>query len=225
MGVTYLGVGFVQNLEFGYGCKPTLIISNNFTLGLSEKNLKSIMKKLLFSSVLVLMMSVTFFSCSSDSNSPTPVPCSQGYTGINCSTQIQPSKIKITKIRVTSFPNLTPGGNNWDAFAAPGWENPDIFPVLFTDNGTIGLYSGLPKSDVYSNGNDVYDFIPASPIVITDVTKQLTLNLYDEDNGSIEFMGGWNFYPYSSTGGFPTLLNIGFGSGTVKYQLTLTYEW
>lgn len=210
------------------GYEPTFIISNNFTLGLSGKNLKLIMKKLLFRSVLLLMMSVTFFNCSSDSDSSTtnPVPCPQGYTGTNCATQITPSKIKITKIRVTSFPNSKPSGFAWDALP-PGFSNPDIIPVLSSNSGTTILFLGTEISDAVSNGNDIFDFIPTTPIIINSPLSQYGLTLYDKDDVSptLEFMGGWDFLIYNSTNNFPTVLHVGTGSNNVKFDLYLTYEW
>lgn len=202
--------------------------------------LKQFMKKFLLNTALVTILFLAFSGCSSDSDSScTPIPClnggvsnsdcgcdcPDGYTGINCATQVQPTKIKITKIRVTSFPNLKPSGFSWDALP-PGFSNPDIFPYLAINDGANGLYAGLSMSDVLSNGNDIYDFIPTSPIIITNINQQLNLWLYDDDGGgNNEFMGGWNFYIYNSTSGFPTLLNVGTGNNNVKFQLTLSYEW
>jgi hypothetical protein len=200
------------------------------------------MKKLLINTVLVsILLLLTFSSCSSDSDSLcTPIPClnggvsnsncgcdcPQGYTGINCANQIQPTKIKITKIRVTSFPNLKPNGSNWDALP-PGFSNPDIIPVLSSNSGATILFIGTEISDAVSNGNDIFDFIPNTPLIITSPLSQYGLTLYDKDDISptLEFMGGWDFYIYNSNLGFPTTLSIGTGNNNVKFQLTLSYEW
>src|SRR5690606_28956999 len=50
--------------------------------------------------------------------------CTQGYTGANCSQQVTPSQIRITKIEVMKFP-ATDGGAGWDLTSAP-----DIYPTF-----------------------------------------------------------------------------------------------
>lgn len=39
-----------------------------------------------------------------------------------------------------------------------------------------------------------------------------------------EFMGGWYFYVYNPTGGFPTTKTVG-EAGPVTFELTLSYVW
>lgn len=202
--------------------------------------------KIILKRLLILFIGFAIISCSSDSGSgggSTPcVPitclnggvstpscgctCPQGYSGANCSTQITPSKITITKIRVKKFPNLTPSGNNWDSFALAGYERPDIFPVLATFDGTTILFSGTPISDSFSYGNDTFDFIPTTPINITNITNQYKLLLYDEDsNNTFELMGGFNIYLYNSSGGFPTTIAISNPTSLYGFELTVSYTW
>ncbi len=192
---------------------------------------------------------VLIFSCSSDSSSgggSTPcVPiaclnggvstptcgctCPQGYSGANCSTQITPSKITITKIRVKKFPNLKPNGNNWDSFVLPGYERPDIFPTLSSFNGVTILFAGVIKNDSFSYGNDSFDFIPTTPIEITKITDKYTISLWDDDTVvntiNQELMGYIDFNIYNSTGGFPTTVVISNPSSLVGFELTVTYTW
>lgn len=205
--------------------------------------MKFILKSLTF--LLLIGLSI---SCSSDSDSLpnvvtpkcTPIPClnggvstpncgctcPQGYSGANCSTQITPSKITITKIRVKKFPNLKPNGNNWDSFVLPGYERPDIFPVLATFDGSTILFSGTPINDAFSYGNDTFDFIPTTPITINNVTNQYKLVLYDEDtNNTFELMGGYNVNLYDSTGGFPTIIAVSNTTSLYGFELTVSYTW
>ncbi|MES2545645.1 MAG: hypothetical protein V4548_12220 [Bacteroidota bacterium] len=202
------------------------------------------MRNFVFKSAFVLVMFFAFVGCSKDSDDPeqscTPIncvnggvstsdcgcDCAIGFTGTNCQTQITPARIKITKIRVTNFPNFTPSGNYWDVFSSSLYQNPDIFPYLSSDSGTTGIFAGITKEDVYSLGNDTFDFYPATPIVITQMNTQYGLDLYDEDTSSnYEFMGGWLFYIYNSSEGFPAVKNIGSGNDNVQFQLFLTYEF
>jgi hypothetical protein len=198
------------------------------------KFMKTFLKK-----ITLATLSLLVFSCSTDSscipitclNEGVSTPtcgciCPQGYSGANCSTQITPSKITITKIRVKKFPNLTPSGNNWDTFVLAGYQRPDIFPVLATFDGTTVLFSGTPINDAFSYGNDSFDFKPTSPINITNITNQYKLLLYDEDpNNTIELMGYFNFYLYSSTDGFPNTISVSNSSSLYGFELTVTYSW
>jgi len=202
--------------------------------------------KIIVSKFLVLFLVFFLFGCSSDSTTPcvpisclnggTSTPecgcnCPQGFTGSNCSTQIAPTKITITKIRVKKFPNLKPNGSNWDTFVLPGYERPDIFPTLFPYQGTSVLYMGTPIiKDSFSYGNDTFDFIPTTPIVLTQISQQYTLVLYDDDStiinpNSSELMGGFNFYIYNSTGGFPTTMAVSSPTSDYGFELTLSYTW
>lgn len=152
--------------------------------------------------------------------------CVIGFTGPNCATQITPSKILITKIKVTKFPNFKPDGfSTWDDYLVTIYNSPDIFPLLSI--GSTNLYQGVAYQDVISGGNDNYTWTPSNPIQIISLNSQYTLNLYDEDAGNpgYEFMGGFNFPIYSSTGGFPTTLTLSNSTSPYKFELTLVYEW
>ena len=202
--------------------------------------MKTIFKRLSILTVLVLL----FNSCTKDSipsTACTPIPClnggtsradcgcdcPQGFTGTNCGTQVTPSQIRITKIRVKKFPNLKPNGSNWDTFVLPGYEKPDIFPALFPFQGTSVLFAGTPINDSFSYGNDSFDFTPTTPIVITQINQQYTLILYDDDGSTItpETMGGFNFYIYNSSGGFPTVMSLNSPTSSYGFELTLSYVW
>ena len=193
----------------------------------------------------MLFIIALFFGCSNDNSEDPCTPiiclnggtsnancgcdCTQGFTGANCETQITPTKIKITKIRVKKFPNLKPNGSNWDAFVFPGYERPDIFPALFPFQGTSVLYAGTPINDSFSYGNDTFDFTPTTPIEITQISQQFTLLLCDDDStlnpNEFEFMGGFNFYIYNSSGGFPTTMPLNNTTSGYGFELTLSYVW
>ena len=192
----------------------------------------------------MLLMIAMFFGCSKDesSSSCTPIACLNGgvstpdcgcdcpigFTGPNCSTQVTPTKILITKIKVKNFPNKKPDGlTTWDDYFVTSYNSPDIFPFLTL--GSITLFQGSAFQDVISNGNgtDNFTWIPSTPIEIVAINSQLTLDLYDDDAGSpgYEFMGGFNFYLYNSTGGFPTTITLSNSTSLYKFELTLSYVW
>lgn len=185
------------------------------------------MKKFIFKSVFLLIVSISFFGCSSDdSKESEPIVCSQGYTGSNCTTQIAPTKIKISNFKVTMFNNLD-GNSNWD-----NNSEPDIFLQLI--NGTSGSTIWLSETyypNVLSNGTNSFDFTPTIPVEITNVNGLFTLYLGDEDTNDIpsnpnDEMADILFNIYSSTNGFPTTLNISDNENIpFRVTLTLSYEW
>ena len=179
--------------------------------------------KTLFSKTIILSFFLLLLGCSKDSPT-TPTPCPQGYTGTNCSTQITPSKIFISKIRVDDFPNLNPSGNNWDIGSSA-----DIFVRFGLGDGTsstITLFTSNYYTDAISNGTNYYDFIPTTPIELDLASSECALILGDYDSASsYDFMGELVFYPYNSINGFPTTISISNPSIPFKAELTLSYVW
>lgn len=142
--------------------------------------------------------------------------CPQGYTGSNCSQQVTPTQMSITKIEVTRFP-ATDNGAGWDLTSGP-----DIYPTFSFGSATLW---DSPTYFENSNPNLIYEFVPNPAIVISSPNSQYTIRLYDYDTADPDdFMGGINFTPYNSTGGFPTSGIIDAG-GTVAFRLTFTYSW
>lgn len=193
----------------------------------------------------ILFFVALFFGCSKDDSSSTPActpiaclnggvsrpdcgcDCPIGFTGPNCSTQITPTLILITQIKVKNFPNKkTDGVTTWDSVPLfPSYNSPDIFPFLTL--GSTSLFQGTAIQDVISNGTDNFTWSPSTPIQITDISSQYSLVLWDEDGGSsftYENMGGWYFYIYNSAGGFPNTKTVG-AAGPVTFELTLSYVW
>jgi len=142
--------------------------------------------------------------------------CPQGYTGADCSQQVTPTQMRITKIEVTRFP-ATDGGAGWDLTSGP-----DIYPTLSLGSSTIW---SSPTYYQNANPSNVYEFIPNPAIVLNSPISQYTIRLYDYDDlDADDFMGGINFTPYNSTGGFPSVRTIDAG-GSVAFKLTYTYSW
>ena len=205
--------------------------------------------KTIFKRLSILIVVVLFFSCSSDSGDTPCVPiscinggtsrvdcgcdCPQGFTGSNCSTQITPTKITISKIRVKYFPNKN-AGSYWDLLLPLVDANialPDIYLTL-ENSSLIEIYrSPTYYKNVVSDGIAYYDFVPSTPINITSVTSGLFLNLWDYDgadsNGisSDDDMGFIVFNLYKSTGGFPSTLTVLDTSKSLGFELTLSYTW
>jgi hypothetical protein len=203
--------------------------------------------KTIFKRLSVLTIAFLFFNCSSDSTPCVPISClnggtstpdcgcncPQGYTGSDCSTQITPTKITISKIRVKYFPSKN-AGSYWDLLLPLVDANialPDIYLTL-ENSSLIEIYrSPTYYKNVVSDGIAYYDFVPSTPINITSVTSGLVLNLWDYDgadsNGisSDDDMGFIVFNLYKSTGGFPSTLTVVDASKSLGFELTLSYTW
>jgi hypothetical protein len=183
------------------------------------------MKNFILRSVIMLAMFMSILSCSSDSDSD-PQECPAGYTGTNCQTQITPSKINITKFRVTFFNNQD-NGASWDTGSGP-----DIFLQLVNGAGGSNIWiSEIYYPDVFSTGTNSFEFVPNSPIVITNVTSSFTIYLGDNDAIDVpanpnDLMGSILFNIYTTTNGFPATLQLTDGRVVpFRVELSLQYEW
>ena len=195
------------------------------------------MKKLI-ALLVVLMLNI---NCSSDSDSSTPactpIPClnggttnancgcncPQGFTGANCSTLVTPTTVKITKIKVKKFPDANNG--SW-------WDTPnsdaDIFLTVENSASTV-IYTYYPNYYLNATGlgTVTYDFVPATPINLTNVTSNYFINLYDYDSLTAnDFITLLAFTPFStSQTSFPTTRIVTNSFGTFECELTLQYTW
>ena len=181
--------------------------------------------------------------CSSDSssdNNPTCTPiaclnggtstsdcgcnCPIGFTGSNCSTQITPAKILITKIRVLTFLNLELNNDYWDNL----FGKPDITLKLLNGSSPFSSIYSSPDyyEDAVSNGTNYYDFVPASPISITQISNPLIIQLYDFDGIDVpDNMGNLSFLPYNPSLGFPQSIIVEDTYYKLKVQVFLNYVW
>ena len=140
--------------------------------------------------------------------------CLTGYTGSNCGTEVTPSSMRITKITVTDFIN-----DGWDVFPA---SSPDIkITVGLGASCSNGLYASGYYQDAYPGPN--YDFIPTTPIVISNPTAVIAICLYDDDLSGDEFMAGVQFEPYESGEDFPAIRTLTVSGLTCKVYYT--YYW
>jgi hypothetical protein len=149
--------------------------------------------------------------------------CPVGYTGNDCSTQLTPSRIHITKITVRLFPSLKSDGSTWDtAFGDDAL--PDLYFQLIRGSSNI-----LYDSPTYFENADVANnhvFTPNSPIIITDLTSSYIISLLDYDvSGSDENMAEHSFFIYENDNDFPTTLTIFEPNQPIAVDLELSYQW
>ncbi len=175
----------------------------------------------------MLAMSISMLACSSDSDSdPAPQECPAGFTGTNCQMQITPTRVKITKFRVTFFNNQD-NESSWDTGSGP-----DIFLQLVNGAGGSNIWlSEVYYPDVFSTGTNSFEFVPNSPIAITNVMSPFTIYLGDNDQIDIpsnpnDLMGSILFNIYSPGNGFPATLQLTDGKAIpFRVELSLQYEW
>lgn len=206
------------------------------------------MKNSILKSVLILILFTSFLSCSSDSNSPACLPitclnggtstsncgcnCPTGFKGTNCSTQITPTKISITKIRIKAFPNTDSSNSNWDVnFPDASNALPDIFVTLENVSEAFLYQSPNYYANVISNGSNFFDFTPTTPIEITNVNSSFLIKLYDYDQADSnissdpDLMAYKAFNFYSSSSGFPATLIVSNENAPFQVEFSLTYQW
>jgi hypothetical protein len=189
--------------------------------------------------VSILAVGVLVLSCSSDSSTPACTPiaclnggvstadcgcdCPQGYSGSNCGVQITPLQVKITKIRVKKFPD-TENGQWWDTFPN---SDADIYVTMQNSNQTTIYSHPNYKPDSSSTGTNYFDFIPSTPILITNPTGLFIMNIYDYENTGTNTLMDYCIFNnlYSSTGGFPSTKTFTNDTGTFSFELTLSYVW
>lgn len=212
----YLG-GWIRVCSTPIGLTTTLNTSWN---GGSQKH---IMKNFALRSAFVLVMFFAFLGCSSDDDSDSTPTCPAGYTGSSCQIQLTPTKIKITKVVIKTFPLLNPDGDTWDNGEDTSGSNPDLFFVL----------SKIPGGGFYVENNYNIDsflddtFVMSTPIQITDINATFSLDLWDYDGGAVadsEFIETVYFTIYNDGDGFPASV-VTTTSGNLVVEFFLTYEW
>lgn len=186
--------------------------------------------KNIFFVIFLLGLTVAFSGCKKDDIDPCEgitclnggtcangqCNCPEGYSGSDCSQQVTPDKIRVTKIEITRFP-ATDNGAGWDLTSGP-----DIYPKL-----SLGSTEIWTSEDYYQNADPstVYSF-DINPIVnLSSPNDRYTISLYDYDDfDADDFMGGIIFTPYSSNNGFPSTINLDAG-GDVAFRLHVNYVW
>lgn len=127
--------------------------------------------------------------------------CPVGYTGLNCGQQDTPIRVRITRIVVHRFP-ATDGGSAWDVTSSGA----DIYPVIQLGNVIIYDSSTFIED---ASPSSTHTFNPPGGINLESVNSQHLIVLWDFDTfDDDDYIGGFSFRPYTSTGGFPEVVEM-----------------
>ena len=193
--------------------------------------------KLIFLSILT----ATYSGCSSDSDSDDcetitclndgtfvncECECPPGYTGNDCSNQVKPSKVVITKATVKVFPN-TNNGDFWDT-AFPDVEDalPDVY-ITFQDSNLNTIYGSTTfYENVISSEGTFFEFTLTPSIELTTFDNPFLVNIWDYDTSSEDdFMTSFGFFAYTLNNNFPNIITVVSQSDEILIDLEVTYEW
>ena len=134
--------------------------------------------------------------------------CPEGYEGADCSQETAPSKIKISNIKLKSFPTTDTNGAGWDLFSGA-----DVY-VEIAKNDNVLFTTGY-VTDL--TGSYTYD----ASFEFSDPKATYSIRVYDYDDSSgDDWMGGISFTPYLNGQDFPSTINVTCGGCVVSFDLT-----
>ncbi|WP_303316932.1 hypothetical protein Q4Q34_09015 [Flavivirga abyssicola] len=196
------------------------------------------MKRKLFKPTVLLALFSIILGCSSSSDSCETITClnggvftdcececPEGYTGSNCSTQITPKSITITKATVKAFPIQQSNGDNWDFdLITPNNELPDVYITFQNSNLDVIYDSDTFFENILITGGNYLEFSPNLKIV--NYANAFLVNIYDYDpNDADDFMASQGFVIYNEFNGFPETIEVKDVSDSILVELQLNYEF
>lgn len=144
--------------------------------------------------------------------------CPEGYTSFNCSDQVEPSRILVTEVKVTDWPEQRINGDPWDSDS-----DPDILWELRNEQNQLVLSSDTVFQDAANGEELTLDLQP--PLTLTDPKEGFFFKLMDEDVGNFkETMDLAGFRFYQDFNNFPDILRVQTEIG-LEVEFSLTYEW
>lgn len=150
--------------------------------------------------------------------------CPDGYSGTDCSQELTPSKVIITKAIVKSFPNTESDGTNWDFNLIVEEQLADIYITIENSSFNILFDSPTYYLNVLSGEGEFFEF--DVNLEITDVESSHLISVWDYDPSSDDdFMATAGFFPYENNNGFPNTLTVLSQTSNLLVDLELSYQW
>jgi len=154
--------------------------------------------------------------------------CPEGFEGIDCAIQIEPSFLEITEIILNEFPDKTDEGLAWDADSTeyfPAFEDnpfPDVYFVLSNLNGII--YQRTASILNVEPGMEPSLRMVEGPLRIEELYLEHKISLLDFDAaGNMDLMDQVTFFPYETDNSFPESIEV--SNGITKFTLFLNYNY
>ena len=175
------------------------------------------MKNRIFKLITLSILATGYIGCSSDSSSDSyeiiacqnggtfidcNCNCLQGYWDNDCSVQITPKSIKITKVTIRLFPALDENNETWDT-PLPTTEDvqPDLYFQFIKSPSNI-IYDS-PTYFENANVANNHVFTLQTPIIVTDLSNPYTISLWDYDSASDDdLMAAQSFFIYENDNDF-----------------------
>ncbi|NVN96064.1 MAG: PKD domain-containing protein [Bacteroidetes bacterium] len=133
-----------------------------------------------------------------------------------------PSKLKITRIVLTSIPFINSSGSGWDTY-----NGPDVYFKLSDDASTAYFTSGGIFNDLVSSTLPVA-FTTGFPFTIIDLDYNFIMGFWDQDSPDADdYMAGFYFKVRTKmpTDGSLYPATIVMQSATNGLNFTLNVEW
>lgn len=111
--------------------------------------------------------------------------CDEGYTGLACNDIITPTRMTITQLRLTNFPELKSSGEFWDI---TGGNAPDIFFTIGRDGNTPFTSSTISDASGLITWGD--------PVDLVAPTEQYSITFLDSDVIVDDLISGGTFVPF-----------------------------
>jgi hypothetical protein len=172
--------------------------------------------------VLTISVCLLLISCDKDNDLCKGISCINGgtcingdclcpdqWTGPDCSQEKTPTKIRVGKIEITSFPPTDVGGAGWDLF-----DGADVYILI--SKGNTPLYDSDYVEDLTGNYEWTTNFEFGDP------EDTYTISVFDYDDGitADDFMGGISFTPFIEGFSFPSAFSVSCGTCVVSFEFT-----
>jgi hypothetical protein len=153
--------------------------------------------------------------------------CPGHTSGPDCSIQEDPTYMYVYRIAIGQFCPASSTGGSWDSDGTAA----DIYPVI--KRGSTVVFDGSVN---YRRDNANYTtwypmVLGNDSLIINDITNpdyRIELWDYDGGGGADTYMDGFNFTPYSHTGGFPgsfTSNDTAFYHNKFELHVYWNYVW
>jgi hypothetical protein len=145
--------------------------------------------------------------------------CPDGYSGSDCSVELTPVSMTITRIEVTNYPATKSSGAGWDPSSGA-----DPFVVFHSGTGTTYTANDFASSYFTDVTGQDLTFTTGLPITVPSLSSNWSLDMWDYDSivgDPDDLMAGVFFTPISQANGFPSSIDL----NATGFSATLYVTW